>query len=126
MSSKFTKAGVASLIIGAAVSTAVLSATPANAAQAAYKQLVPGESLCVEQYAGYQVRVDGTSKKPLHFRVFRNGVAIQSYPGSTGFVSELRSSWGTFPGAGYYKVCAVNNTTMNNWASVSIRTDSEI
>ncbi len=86
----------------------------------------PAPQICAEQYAGYQVRVDGTSKKPLHFRVFRNGVAIQSYPGSTGFVSELRSSWGTFPGAGYYKVCAVNNTSVTTLASVSIRTDAEI
>ena len=126
MSSKLTKAGVASLIVGAAVSTAVLSAGPANAAQSASQQLAPGAQICAEQYAGYQVRVDGTSKKPLHFRVFRNGVAIQSYPGSTGFVSELRSSWGTFPGAGYYKVCAVNNTSVTTLASVSIRTDFEI
>jgi hypothetical protein len=33
---------------------------------------------------------------------------------------------GNFPGPGFYKVCAVNNTSTNNWASVSIRTDSEI
>ena len=126
MSSKLTKAGVASLIVGAAVSTAVLSAGPANAAQVASSQLAPGAQVCAEQYANYQVRVEGLANKSLHFRVFRNGFAIQSYPGSTAFASELRSSWGNFPGAGYYKVCAVNNTTTNNWASVSIRTDSEI
>ena len=99
---------------------------PRQPAQSASQQLAPGAQICAEQYAGYQVRVDGTSKKPLHFRVFRNGVAIQSYPGSTGFVSELRSAWGTFPGAGYYKVCAVNNTSVPTLASVSIRTDFEI
>ena len=126
MSSTLKKAGVASLIVGAAVSTAVLTAGPANAAQSASQQLAPGASICAEQYAGYQVRVDGLAKKSLHFRVFRNGVAIQSYPGSTGFVSELRSSWGTFPGGGFYKVCAVNNTSVNALASVSIRTDAEI
>ena len=85
-----------------------------------------GASICAEQYAGYQVRVEGLANKSLHFRVFRNGFAIQSFQGSTAFASEMRTSWGNFPGAGYYKVCAVNNTTMNNWASVSIRTDSEI
>ena len=126
MSSKLTKAGVATLIVGAAVSTAVLSAGPANAAQVASSQLAPGASICAEQYAGYQVRVEGLANKSLHFRVFRNGFAIQSFQGSTAFASEMRTSWGNFPGAGYYKVCAVNNTTMNNWASVSIRTDSEI
>ena len=100
MSSKLTKAGAASLIVGAAVSTAVLSAGPANAAQVASSQLAPGAQVCAEQYANYQVRVEGLANKSLHFRVFRNGFAIQSYPGSTAFASELRSSWGNFPGPG--------------------------
>jgi hypothetical protein len=81
MFSKITKAGVASIIVGAAASTALLSAAPANAAQSLTKQLVPGESLCVAQYAGYQVRVDGVSNKPLHFRVFRKRRRHSVLPG---------------------------------------------
>jgi hypothetical protein len=114
------------LVVPAAEAPSAGYQGPANAAQVASSQLGPGAQVCAEQYASYQVRAEGLANKPLHFRVFRNGFAIQSYPGSTAFASELRRSWGNFPGPGFYKVCAVNNTSTNNWASVSIRTDSEI
>jgi hypothetical protein len=124
--SMLTKVGFATAATAATLATAALSSTPAFALQSAASPLAPGAQVCASQQANYQVRVEGTASKPLHFRVFRNGVAIQSFPGSTGFASELRTSWGNFPGSGLYKVCAVNNTTVNNYATVTIRTDAEL
>ncbi|HEX5532317.1 MAG TPA: hypothetical protein VFX33_01095 [Actinomycetales bacterium] len=113
-------------LVTAAATTALIAATPAFAVQTSSGPLAPGAQTCASQQAGYQVRVEGTASKPLHFRVFRNGVAIQSFPGSTAFASELRTSWGNFPGSGLYMVCAVNNTTVKNNATVTIRTDGEL
>jgi hypothetical protein len=122
--SKIAKVGLATATFAAG--TALLTAAPALAVQTSAGPLAPGAQTCASQQAGYQVRVEGTASKPLHFRVFRNGVAIQSFPGSTAFASELRTSWGNFPGSGLYKVCAVNNTTVSSNASVTIRTDAEL
>jgi hypothetical protein len=113
-------------LTAAATTAAVLAAAPAFAVQTSSGPLAPGAQTCASQQAGYQVRVEGTASKPLHFRVFRNGVAIESFPSSTAFASELRTSWGNFPGYGLYKVCAVNNTTTSNNATVTIRTDAEL
>jgi hypothetical protein len=113
-------------LVTAAATTALIAATPAFAVQTSSGPLAPGAQTCASQQAGYQVRVEGTASKPLHFRVFRNGVAIQSFPGSTAFASELRTSWGNFPGSGLYMVCAVNNTTVKNNVTVTIRTDGEL
>ncbi|MBK8459212.1 MAG: hypothetical protein IPL43_02480 [Micropruina sp.] len=116
-------ATAAALTLGAA--SLAFTASTANAAQSAATQLAPGQSVCVQQYASYQARAQGTSKKPIHFRVLRNGSPIYSAPGSFGFLKEFRSSWGTFPGPGYYQVCAVNNGTTFSQVTVSLLTDSE-
>jgi hypothetical protein len=39
--------------------------------------------------------------------------------------AELRTSYGTFPGPGYYSVCAQNTGTANTIATLQLRTDSE-
>jgi len=126
MSRIATRIGLATLAVGAAVSGSALLAPAANADQATAVQLAPGQSVCLQQYAGYQVRAEGTSRKPIHFRVLRNGSPIYSAPGSTAFAAEFRSAWGNFPGPATYSVCAVNNTTVSSQVTVRLRTDGEI
>lgn len=115
---------IAAMVL-AGVAGGVIAAAPADAQQNASQQLLAGQTLCVQQYASYQVRYQGTSKKPIHFRVFRNGVVIDSAPNATSIYNELRTSFGNFPGPGYYELCAVNNTTVSTQVTLSLSTDAE-
>lgn len=127
MSRTLKSAGIAGLTVGAALSAALLIAPAANASQTASVQLAPGQQYCVQQYAAYQVRGDGSAKKGAQFSLRRNGVVISQSPNNiNAWAAEARTAYGTFPGAGTYQVCAVNTGTATTAVSLTIRTDGEI
>ncbi|HKT03866.1 MAG TPA: hypothetical protein VJT31_30415 [Rugosimonospora sp.] len=118
-------------VLTAAVAGIGAFALPAAAHADSYtgQFLGTGQSACVSQYASYQVRVDGTaSNMGAKFRVYRNGVQIAASPTDTtaGYAAEFRSSWGNFPGAGYYTLCALNKQSTNSFVTVRVRGDAEI
>lgn len=122
-----TAAGTIALT-AAATGIAVLGMAPdASAAQYAGLRLMPGQQVCVSQYASYQVRADGTATNAgAKFKLQRNGIVVANTFGlSGGFAAELRSSWGNFPGPGYYTLCATNNGATNTNVTITLRTDSE-
>ncbi|MEU9130605.1 hypothetical protein AB0D08_21315 [Kitasatospora sp. NPDC048540] len=118
------------LTVAAASSLALLAtAGTASANQFYGGTLHPGEQRCVQQYAGYQVRGDGQATgQGAKFKIQYNGVTVPG-TGSTGLVSawaaELRSSYGTFPGPGYYTACVTNNGTADTNVRLQLRTDGE-
>ncbi|MFI8100953.1 hypothetical protein [Streptomyces sp. NPDC086023] len=114
----------------AAACAAVLLSTagPAAASQFYGGTLHPGEQRCVQQYAGYQVRADGRATgQGAKFKLQYNGVTVAGSPGLvTAWAAELRSSWGNFPGAGYYTACVTNNGTADTNVRLELKTDGEI
>lgn len=116
------------LATGAATAFAFAGASAANAVSGASAPLSPGQGVCSSaQYASYQVRGDGwATGQGAKFKLLRNGVVVTSSPTrANSWSSELRSAYGTFPGPGYYSVCAQNTGTTNTIATIQIRTDYE-
>jgi len=117
-------AGLASLALCTA------GAGTASASQFYGGTLHPGEQRCVQQYAGYQVRADGrASAGGAKFKLQKAGVTIPG-TGSPGLVNfwsaDLRTSWGTFPGAGYYVACVTNNGGADTNVQLTLLTDGEV
>lgn len=89
--------------------------------------LLPGASVCVSQQADYRVRGDGTATRSgAVFTLYRN----RGFEWSTGFpvsatAVEMRSDYGTFPGAGMYEFCAYNSGSTKTRVTVSILTDGD-
>jgi len=116
------------LATGAAGAIALAGAGAANAQSYSSTPLAPGQGTCsTAQYAGYQVRADGwATGQGAKFKLLRNGVVIDTTPGrATAWAAEYRTAYGTFPGAGYYSVCAQNTGTTNTTVTLQLRTDSE-
>lgn len=115
--------GIAAAALGA-VGTAHAVGDPLSGT----KLLQPGDQICRSQTATYQVRGSGSAigGHGAKFKITRNGVPVPG-TGSLGLVygwaAEGRSSWGTFPGEGFYSVCATNNGTSPTTATVHIFTD---
>lgn len=123
---KARTAALTGLAIGAA-SIATLGLAPAaNAQQGASVSITPGSTVCVQQYASYQVRGDGWANRPVKFSLKRNGVTVNPVPASTSWAQEYRTSYGTFPGPGVYQACAFNNGTQTATIQLQLRTDSEL
>jgi hypothetical protein len=104
------------------------AAATASAQEYGTYALAPGAGQCTNtQYAGYQVRADGVATgQGAKFKLVRNGVVVSNSPTRVnGWAVELRRSTGTFPGPGYYAVCAQNTGTTNTIATLQLRTDSE-
>ena len=121
-------AGVAT----AAASGALLlgTAAGASASQEVGLTLAPGFQKCVQQYAGYQVRAYGTAtNQGAKFKLQLNGATVPG-GGSPGLVPawnvEYRSTWGNFPGSGYYVACVTNNGTANTKVTLVLLTDGEL
>jgi hypothetical protein len=113
---------------GAAVAITLAGAGTASAQSYVSQPLAPGSSVCsAQQYASYQVRADGfATAQGAKFKLLRNGVVVVNTPNrATNWATELRSAYGTFPGPGYYQVCAQNTGTTNTTATVQLRTDYE-
>jgi hypothetical protein len=116
-------------LLAAGVVGAALAATASPASADAFQAipLNPGQSACVSQYAGYQVRADGTATGGgARFKLLKNGAVIDATPGRVGFwQSERRTAYGTFTGAGYYSACAYNTGDTRTTVTLRIRTDGE-
>lgn len=114
--------------VGAAAALSVAGAPTASAQQYGTYPLSPGQGACTPaQYANYQVRGDAwATGDGAKFKLLRNGVVVWKTPTrATAAAVELRSSYGTFPGPGYYALCAQNTGTMNTIATLQLRTDAE-
>lgn len=121
---------LASLAAASAVATTLAVAGAGAASANTYNTvgLAPGQTACVQQYASYQVRGDGTATGAgAKFKFLRSGVVINNTPSrATWYAVDLRSSWGTFPGPGYYSLCATNTGTTNTIVTLQVRSDAEI
>ena len=129
MSSIATRIAAAAAITAAAAGTVLLTSSPASASQFFGATLTPGQQYCVQQYASYQVRADGSATgQGAKFKLQLNGVTVPG-TGSPGLVNawatDLRRSWGTFPGPGYFVACVTNNGTANTNVRLQLRTDGE-
>jgi hypothetical protein len=117
------------IIVGAAAVGAVVAPAAAFANTYTGQFLGPGQSACISQPAGYQVRVDTTATaKGAKFRLYRNGgqIAASPTPTTTAWSVEYRTAFGNFPGSGDYSVCAVNSGTTNTFVTLRVRSDGEI
>ena len=117
-----TAAGITSLAL-------IGLAGPALAGPPTSVTLHPGQQQCVQQWANYQVRGDGSATaQGAKFKITYGGVAVPgtSSPGLVNYwAAELRTSLGTFKGQGYYAVCATNNGTADTKVTLQVRTDGE-
>lgn len=119
--------GTAIAAVAASGVAALALAGPAIAQSGAYLTLKPGQIVCAQQYAAYQVRGQGqATANGVKFSIQRNGVKYLASPGTaTAWAAELRTSLGNFPGPGYYQVCAANNNTTTSTVNITILTDGE-
>jgi hypothetical protein len=115
-------------VAGAAAALSVAGAGAASAQQYGSYALAPTQGSCTPtQYASYQVRGEGwATQQGAKFKLMRNGVVIANTADrQPGWAVELRSAYGTFPGPGYYSLCAQNTGTKNTVATLQLRTDFE-
>jgi hypothetical protein len=115
----------AAAVAGTAAALALLAPVAANAAQNSSVILTPGSTACVKQYASYQYRATVTSGSPVGTSVALNGSIVNFAWPATAVAYEGRTSFGTFPGAGNYKVCAMNNGPSNTRVTFTLLTDGE-
>lgn len=118
---------LAAAALAAAATTAVIAgASPASAA-ATTRVLAPGQSVCVQEYASYQVRAEGTATGGgARFKLLRNGYVLEATPGRVNWwAAERRTGYGTFPGAGYYAACAYNTGTSNTTVFLNVLADGQ-
>jgi hypothetical protein len=116
-------------VTAAAAAISAGGAATASAQQSAGAQLAPGDGQCTStQYASYQVSVDGrATAQGAKFKLLRNGVVIANTPNRvTSYPYVLRTVFGTFPGPGYYSVCAQNTGSSNTTVTLQLRTDAEL
>lgn len=83
----------------------------------------PGSRVCLnQQYAGFSADAQGTaSGSGAQFTVQYGTTNIYQTTNTTaGFHAIFSSSYGNFPGPGYYRVCARNTGTtgINVWMSL--------
>jgi hypothetical protein len=119
-------AGVAAT--GAALAITLAGAGSASAATVPGTNLSPGYGACgPAAYAGYQVHAEGTAtNQGAKFKLLRNGVVIDNTPTrQNSWVVERRTSWGNFPGPGYYSVCAQNTGTANTTVTLTLLVDGQ-
>jgi len=121
-------AAVAGTVAGTAAILSTLGAGTASAAQVTTIGLNPGESACVQQYAGYQIHADGSATGGgARFKVLRNAAVLTATAGRvTAWSAELRTSYGTLPGPGYYAACAYNTGTARTTVFLNLRSDGEV
>lgn len=112
--------------VAAATALGVTGAATASAQQYGSFPLSPGQGACSgAQYANYQVRADGwATAGGAKFKLLRNGYVVANSPTRVNAWSAQLSGW-TFPGAGYYTVCAQNTGTTNTIATLQLLTDAE-
>ena len=114
------------LATGAAAAISLAGAAGAQAGPPASTPLPPGAGTCTpSEYANSQVRGDAyATNDGAKFKLVRNGQVIYNTPSrSNAWFIELRSSYGTFPGPGYYSLCAQNTGNANTIVTLQLRTD---
>lgn len=112
-------------VAGVATALALAAPVAANAAQYSSVIVGPGSTVCVKQYAAYQYRATVNSGQPVGTSVTRNGALVNFALPATAVAYEGRTAYGTFPGAGTYKVCATNNTSSNTRVTLTLLSDGE-
>jgi hypothetical protein len=113
---------------GAVLAFSLAGAGSASASVPTSTPLSPGTGVCsANQYASYQVRGDGSATgQGVKFKLLYNGSVLSATPGRVNaWAAEFRTSYGTFPGPGYYSVCAQNTGTTNSTVTLQIRTDGQ-
>jgi hypothetical protein len=86
----------------------------------------PGSRVCLnQQYASYYADAQGTaSGAGAQFTVQYGSTNIyQTTNNATAFHATFSTSYGNFPGPGYYRICARNSGTtgINVWMSLDTR-----
>jgi hypothetical protein len=116
------------LSAGAAGALLVLAPAAAHANVGWGGTIAPGGTACVQQYASYAMRGDGTATKSgARFTVYGRGVQLYSTGNTSGgFAAEFRTAWGNFPGPGTYQVCATNRNATNTLVNLHVLVDSEV
>lgn len=128
MSTIATRVAALAAATAAAGVLAVGAAGSASAQQYLGTRLQPSQNTCVSQYASYQFQATGTaSDNGARFKVLYNGQIVRDSYGRVGyFIAEGRSSYGTFPGPGYYSLCAFNTGSAKTDVTLNLRTDGEV
>lgn len=134
---RFTPARIAAAVLatGAATAIALAGAGAANAGPLTGQYLAPnGGQICSNsQYAGFQVRGEGTATMDRNgnggakFKLIKNGVVVANTPNRvSGWTVDRRAAFGNFAGPGHYQLCAVNTGNSTTYATVQIFTDGEL
>ncbi|GEM_PF-1177718 len=115
------------VIAGLAGAALVALPSTAFASQSYSGPVAYYQAVCRNQFANYQVRMDGSADRNVSFTVYKNGNLLDWRVVSAA-AFEYRTSFGTFPGPGTYKICATNNVAGSPTAKVviNVRTDAEI
>jgi hypothetical protein len=124
-----TRLAMAAAVTGAAAALSLTGAAAASASTYASITLAPGQGVCTPaQYAGYQVRAEGQATgQGAKFKLLRDGQVYSNTANrAQAWATELRRSYGTFPGPGYYAACAQNTGTTNTVVTIQLRTDGEL
>jgi hypothetical protein len=123
-----TRIGAGLATAGAAIALSLGGATAASAQTYGAAFLTPSNGVCgPSQYASFQVRADGSATaQGAKFKLLKNGVVVLNTPNRANtWVAELRTSYGNFPGPGYYSICVQNTGTANTNVTYQLRTDYE-
>jgi hypothetical protein len=125
--SRITTRLATAVVVGATAVTTLTGAGAASADVIRTVTLKPSQSTCVDQYAYFQVRGDGSATGDgARFKILRYGSVVTATPGRFNYwAAELRSSYYNFPGPGYYSVCAFNTGDYPTTATIRIRSDYE-
>ena len=84
-------------------------------------RLQPGQTACITDYASYSDDAQGTAtNNGARFTVYYGGIQIyQTGNNTSGFHAVFSTSYGNFPGPGYYRLCATNTGTTNTNVNLS-------
>jgi hypothetical protein len=116
-----------SRIVAAGVVGATLALAAPIAAEAQTQSVIvsPGSTICIKQNATYQYRATVNAGAPVGSSVTRNGILVAFQFPATAVAYEGRSSTGTFPGTGVYKLCATNSGSSNTRVTLTLLSDFE-
>ena len=129
-----TTRGIRTLAVAlAAAGVAAVAPVAASAYQGYGATLAPSTGACVQQYASYRVRGEGTAtRKGAWFTLRYSGqypgigdVVAGSPPTASGWAAESRPELGNWRGAGFYQVCAVNVNSTSTLVNFRIIVDSD-
>jgi hypothetical protein len=121
--SSIARRAVSVTLAGAAL--ALAAPVAAQAAQGASVVVTAGSTICVKQNANYQYRATVNGGSPVGSSLTRGGVLVAFAFPTPSVAYEGRTSYGTFPGPGVYKLCVTNSGISNTRVTLSLLTDAE-